>query len=261
MAKQDTNSLGSFSWSIAELLRGDVKPSEYARIILPFVVLRRLDCVLAPTKDAVIAAAESLADNIDDQMRDRMLTNIVGPRAKIYNGRRFSFESMRAQNAGQLRANLTDYITKFSVNARDIFIDKFGFPEQLKRLDEAGILYLVFERFSQIDLHPNEIDNIEMGILFEDLIRRFNENAASDNGDYFTPCEVIRLMVELLLAYDHEALAGSGVIRTIYDPTIGTGGMASISEEKMRGLNRKIRVQIIGQETIKKTMRSANPTC
>jgi type I restriction enzyme M protein len=253
MATQDTNSLGSFIWSIAELLRGDVKPSEYARIILPFVVLRRLDCVLASTKDAVIAAAENLPDNIDDQMRDRMLTNIVSPRAKIYNRSRFTFESMRAQDAAQLRANLTDYITKFSANARDIFIDKFGFPEQLKRLDEAGILYLVFERFCQIDLHPNDIDNIEMGILFEDLIRRFNENAAADNGDYFTPREVIRLMVELLLAYDHEALAGSGVIRTIYDPTIGTGGMASIGEEEMRDLNKKIRVQIFGQEMIKES--------
>lgn len=253
MATQDTNSLGSFIWSIAELLRGDVKPSEYAKIILPFVVLRRLDCVLAPTKDAVASAAENLPENLDDEMRDRMLTSIVGPRAKIYNRSRFTFETLRGQDAGQLRANLTDYITKFSANARDIFIDKFGFPDQLKRLDEAGILYLVFERFCQIDLHPEQVDNIEMGYLFEDLIRRFNENAAADNGDYFTPREVIRLMVELLLAYDHEALAGSGVIRTIYDPTIGTGGMAAIGEEEMRRLNKKIRVQIFGQEMIKES--------
>lgn len=253
MTKQDTNTLGSFIWSIAELLRGDVKPSEYAKVILPFVVLRRLDCVLAPTKDAVIKAAENLPENLDDEMRDRMLTSIIGPKAKIYNRSRFTFETLRGQDAGQLRTNLTDYITKFSGNARDIFIDKFDFPAQLKRLEDAGILYLVFERFCQIDLHPDAISNIEMGYIFEDLIRRFNENAAADNGDYFTPREVIRLMVELLLAYDHEALSGSGVIRTIYDPTIGTGGMASIGEEEMRALNEKIRVNIFGQEMIKES--------
>ncbi len=253
MTNQKTTNLSAFIWSIAELLRGDAKPSEYAKIILPFVVLRRLDCVLAPTKDAVIEAAENLSDDLDDEMRDRMLTSIVGPRAKIYNRSRFSFEALRGQDAEQLRENLMDYITKFSANARDIFIDKFGFPAQLKALEEAGILYLVFERFCQIDLHPDTISNIEMGQLFEDLIRRFNENSAADNGDYFTPREVIRLMVELLLAYDHEALSGSGVIRTIYDPTIGTGGMASIGEEEMRALNEKIRVNIFGQEMIKES--------
>ncbi|MBN7787547.1 SAM-dependent DNA methyltransferase, partial [Ponticoccus gilvus] len=253
MTNQKTTNLSAFIWSIAELLRGDAKPSEYAKIILPFVVLRRLDCVLAPTKDAVIEAAENLSDDLDDEMRDRMLTSIVGPRAKIYNRSRFTFEALRGQDAEQLRENLMDYITKFSANARDIFIDKFGFPAQLKALEEAGILYLVFERFCQIDLHPDTISNIEMGQLFEDLIRRFNENSAADNGDYFTPREVIRLMVELLLAYDHEALSGSGVIRTIYDPTIGTGGMASIGEEEMRALNEKIRVNIFGQEMIKES--------
>ena len=253
MTNQKTTNLSAFIWSIAELLRGDAKPSEYAKIILPFVVLRRLDCVLAPTKDAVIEAAENLSQDLDDEMRDRMLTSIVGPRAKIYNRSRFTFEALRGQDAEQLRTNLMDYITKFSANARDIFIDKFGFPAQLKALDEAGILYLVFERFCQIDLHPDTISNIEMGQLFEDLIRRFNENSAADNGDYFTPREVIRLMVELLLSYDHEALSGSGVIRTIYDPTIGTGGMASIGEEEMRALNEKIRVNIFGQEMIKES--------
>lgn len=253
MTNQKTTNLSAFIWSIAELLRGDAKPSEYAKIILPFVVLRRLDCVLAPTKNAVIEAAENLPEDLDDEMRDRMLTSVVGPRAKIYNRSRFTFEALRGQDAEQLRENLMDYITKFSANARDIFIDKFGVPEQLKALDDAGILYLVFERFCQIDLHPDAISNIEMGQLFEDLIRRFNENAAADNGDYFTPREVIRLMVEMLLAYDHEALSGSGVIRTIYDPTIGTGGMASIGEEEMRALNEKIRVNIFGQEMIKES--------
>jgi type I restriction enzyme M protein len=253
MTNQKTTNLSAFIWSIAELLRGDAKPSEYAKIILPFVVLRRLDCVLAPTKDAVIKAAENQSENMDEEMRERELTSIVGPRAKIYNRSHFTFETLRGQDADQLRENLMDYITKFSANARDIFIDKFGFPAQLKALDEAGILYLVFERFCQIDLHPDNISNIEMGQLFEDLIRRFNESSAADNGDYFTPREVIRLMVELLLAYDHEALSGSGVIRTIYDPTIGTGGMASIGEEEMRALNEKIRVRIFGQEMIKES--------
>ncbi len=253
MTNQKTTNLSAFIWSIAELLRGDAKPSEYAKIILPFVVLRRLDCVLAPTKDAVIKAAENQSENMDEEMRERELTSIVGPRAKIYNRSHFTFETLRGQDADQLRENLMDYITKFSANARDIFIDKFGFPAQLEALDEAGILYLVFERFCQIDLHPDAISNIEMGQLFEDLIRRFNESSAADNGDYFTPREVIRLMVELLLAYDHEALSGSGVIRTIYDPTIGTGGMASIGEEEMRALNEKIRVRIFGQEMIKES--------
>ena len=118
MAPQDKNTLSSFIWSIAELLRGDVKPSEYARVILPFVVLRRLDCVLAATKEEVITASETLPDDMDDAMRDRMLTSIVGPNARIYNRSRLTFETMRRQDAGQLRANLTDYITKFSGNAR-----------------------------------------------------------------------------------------------------------------------------------------------
>jgi type I restriction enzyme M protein len=146
--------------------------------------------------------------------------------------------------AAQLHANLLDYVTKFSSNVRDIFLDKFLFTEQLKRLKEGGILWLVFERFAQVDLHPDRVTNLQMGYLFEELIRRFSEISNETAGEHFTPREVIRLIVDLLLANDESALTGTGIIRTVYDPACGTGGMLAITEERMKALNPKIRVEL-----------------
>ncbi|OOY31260.1 class I SAM-dependent DNA methyltransferase [Thioclava sp. F36-6] len=248
MSNNDIKSLSSFVWSIAELLRGDFKQSEYGKVVLPFVVLRRLDCILEASKPDVLAMAESLPADMDDDARDTLLSGVVGQNIRLYNLSRFTFASLKGQDAKDIHKNLIDYITKFSGNVRDIFLDKFLFTDQLKRLNDAGLLYQVFDRFTQIDLHPDAISNIEMGYLFEDLIRRFSEISNETAGEHYTPREVIRLIVSLLLVNDKEALTGSGVIRQVYDPAAGTGGMLSIAEMEMKDLNDRIRVELFGQE-------------
>jgi type I restriction enzyme M protein len=244
----DIKSLGSFVWSIAELLRGDFKQSEYGKVILPFVVLRRLDCILDSSKAAVLDMAASLPADMDEEARDTVLSGVVGENIKLYNLSRFTFGSLKGQDAKDIHKNLIDYTTKFSPNVREIFLEKFLFTDQLKRLNDAGLLYLVFDRLTQIDLHPNAISNLEMGYLFEDLIRRFSEISNETAGEHYTPREVIRLIVALLLINDREALTGSGVIRQVYDPAAGTGGMLAIAEMEMKTLNDRIRVELFGQE-------------
>ncbi|MFD0908693.1 type I restriction-modification system subunit M [Ruegeria arenilitoris] len=248
MSSADIKSLGSFVWSIAELLRGDFKQSEYGKVVLPFVVLRRLDCILEQTKPAVLEMAATLPEDMDDEARDTLLSGVVGQHIQLYNLSRFTFASLKGQDVKDIQKNLIDYITKFSGNVRDIFLDKFLFTDQLKRLNDAGLLYQVFDRFTQIDLHPDAISNIEMGYLFEDLIRRFSEISNETAGEHYTPREVIRLIVSLLLINDRDALTGSGVIRQVYDPAAGTGGMLSIAEMEMKALNDRIRVELFGQE-------------
>ena len=248
MSNSDIKSLSSFVWSIAELLRGDFKQSEYGKVVLPFVVLRRLDCLLEESKPAVLEMASSLPSDMDDEAKDTLLSGAVGEGINIYNLSRFTFASLKTQDAKDIHRNLVDYITKFSSNIRDVFLDKFLFTDQLKRLKEAEILYQVFDKFSQIDLHPKTISNIEMGYLFEDLIRRFSEISNETAGEHYTPREVIRLIVSLLLVNDKEALTGSGVIRQVYDPAAGTGGMLAIAEMAMLEFNDRIRVELFGQE-------------
>ena len=244
----DVRGLGGFVWSIAEILRGDFKQSEYGKVILPFIVLRRLDCLLEASKQDVLEAAKGLSDAVDDPTRDMILFAAAGENIKVYNLSAFTFESLKAQDPGQLHNNLIDYITKFSGNVRDIFLDKFLFTEQLKRLNEGGILWQVFDRFTQIDLHPERVDNIEMGYLFEDLIRRFSEISNETAGEHFTPREVIRLIVELLIANDDTKLTGKGIIRQVYDPACGTGGMLALTEQALKEFNPSIRVELFGQE-------------
>ena len=157
MAQEKISNLGSFVWSIAEILRGDFKQSEYGKVILPFVVLRRLDCILEDSKDAVLEAAKSLPDGVDEPTRDMILFGAVGGNVKVYNLSGFTFSKLKGQDPGQLHQNLVDYITKFSPNVRDIFLDKFLFTDQLKRLKDGGILWNVFEPITEIDLHPNTI--------------------------------------------------------------------------------------------------------
>ena len=160
----DVRGLGGFVWSIAEILRGDFKQSEYGKIILPFIVLRRLDCLLEASKRDVLEAAKGLSDAVDDPTRDMILFGAAGENTKVYNLSAFTFDSLKAQDPGQLHDNLIDYITKFSGNVRDIFLDKFLFTEQLKRLNEGGILWQVFDRFTQIDLHPERVSQHRNGL-------------------------------------------------------------------------------------------------
>ncbi len=239
--------LGNFTWTIAELLRGDFKQFEYGKIILPFVVLRRLDCILEASKDHVLAAAGSLPDGIDEPTRDMLLFDAAGG-LKVYNTSPLTFAKIKGQSPAQVHENLVSYVTAFSPSIRDVFLDKFKLMEQLKRLAEAELLWLVFERFTQIDLHPDNLSNLEMGYLFEDLIRRFSEISNETAGEHFTPREIVKLIVEMILANDHEALTGSGVIRTIYDPACGTGGMLALTEAELKAINPRMRVELYGQE-------------
>lgn len=248
MANAHIQSLGGFVWSIAEILRGDFKQSEYGKVVLPFIVLRRLDCILEGAKDAVLAAAKTLPDGVDDATRDMILFGAIGGNVKVYNLSRFTFDKLRGQDPRQLHDNLVDYITKFSGNVRDIFLDKFLFTDQLKRLKDGGILWNVFERFCEIDLHPDAVSNLEMGYLFEELIRRFSEVSNETAGEHFTPREVIRLIVDLLIANDDAKLTGRGIIRQVYDPACGTGGMLALAEAALKEFNPSIRVELFGQE-------------
>lgn len=248
MSQDTINNNASFIWSIAELLRGDFKQSEYGKIVLPFTILRRLDCLLEATKQAVLDEAANLPEEMDEQMRMAILSGVADAGGQIYNQSQFTFASLRQQDGGQLRANLIDYLTGFSPNVRDIFIEKFKFTEILKDLDEKGSLWMVFDRFCQLSMHPDDVSNLEMGYLFEELIRRFSEMSNETAGEHFTPREVVRLLVELLLANDEEALSGKGIIRRVYDPACGTGGMLSVAEESMKAMNADLNVDLFGQE-------------
>lgn len=245
---QAATNLANFVWQIAETLRGDFKQSEYGKVILPFVVLRRLDCILEPSKEALLKAHAGLPPGIDEQTRDMMLFGAVGRGIRVYNTSKFTFAAIKAQNPAQLHDNLVAYITSFSTSVKDVFLDKFLFIDQLKRLNEAAILWKVFEQFAALDLRPQSVSTLAMGYLFEDLIRRFSEISNETAGEHFTPREVIRLIVDLLLVNDAQALTGKGIIRQVYDPACGTGGMLALTEEGMKQFNPEIRVDLFGQE-------------
>lgn len=224
-----------FIKSVAELLRGDYKESEYGKVVLPLTVLRRLDCVLEPTKAKVLAKANALPANADEAMKDLMICQAAGQ--QFYNLSKYTFTSLLAE-PNDLAANLNHYINSFSLSAREIFTEKFRFGDQINRLDEANLLYLVIKRFTTIDLLPTAVDNIEMGYVFEELIRWTSELSNETAGHHFTPREVIRFMVDVLFIEDDDALRKKGVIRTLYDPACGTGGMLSVAENYLRELNK-----------------------
>lgn len=240
--------LSNFVWQIAETLRGDFKQSEYGKVILPFVVLRRLDCILEPTKDAVLKAHAGLPSGIDEQTRDMMLYGAVGGGIRVYNTSSLTFSKIRSQNPTDIHQNLIAYIRAFSDSVRDVFLDKFLFTDQLKRLADAEILWKVFEQFARLDLRPDSVSTLAMGYLFEDLIRRFSEISNETAGEHFTPREVIRLIVDLIIVNDDAKLRGRGLIRQIYDPACGTGGMLALAEEALKEFNPDIRVELFGQE-------------
>lgn len=235
----------SFIWSVADLLRGDFKQSEYGKVILPLTVLRRLDCVLEPTKQKVLDKAKGLPKKADEAMKDMMLCSAAGQ--SFYNLSKFTFQTLLGDQE-HIAANLNNYIAGFSANAREIFLDKFKLGDQINRLDESNLLFLVLSKFVEIDLHPDVVDNLEMGYIFEELIRRFSEASNETAGEHFTPREVIRLMVNLLFIADDDVLRKKGVIRTLYDPACGTGGMLSVAENYLRQLNRSATLKVYGQE-------------
>jgi type I restriction enzyme M protein len=233
----------SFIWSVADLLRGPYRPNQYKDVMLPMTVLRRLDCVLEPTKDQVHAKLKALEGGKVKNV-EPLLCRVTG--VPFYNTSRYTFEKLKG-DPNNIAANLTDYIKGFSSRAREI-IEHFGFEEHIAKLDKADRLFLLISKFCEIDLHPDRVSNIEMGYIFEELIRRFNEASNEEAGDHFTPREVIRLMVNLLFLPDGEILTTKGIVKTLYDPACGTGGMLSVAEEYVRELNPDARLEVFGQD-------------
>jgi len=233
----------SFIWSVADLLRGPYRPNQYKDVMLPLTVLRRLDCVLEPTKDKVIKKYESLEDSKITKP-EKILNRVAGQ--SFHNTSHFTFEKLK-DDPDHIAANLTQYIKSFSNHAREI-IEHFGFEEHIAKLEKADRLYQVVAKFCEIDLHPDKVSNIEMGYIFEELIRRFNEASNEEAGDHFTPREVIRLMVNLIFAPDNDTLTTKGIVKTLYDPAAGTGGMLSVSEEYLRELNPDATLEVFAQD-------------
>ena len=235
----------SFIWGVADLLRGDYKPSEYGRVILPFLVLRRMDQVLAPTREVVWTADDKHpATKTPEKLRERMLLRASGQ--SFYNTSRLDFGKLLA-DPNNVAASLTGFVHGFSPNVQDI-MERFRFEVQIERLDAADLLFLVARKFSALDLHPDRVSNHEMGYIFEELIRKFSEQSNETAGEHFTPREVIRFMVNLLFAEDDAVLGKPGIVRTMYDPACGTGGMLSVAEEHLAKLNPQARLQVYGQE-------------
>lgn len=246
----DFQQIANFLWSIAdEVLRDDFKRSKYPDIILPLTVLRRVDCVLEPTKEAVLKKHKELIDKglktPDDQLKR------VAGRA-FYNTSRYDFSKL-LDDPKNIGKNMIAYINAFSENMRDI-IDKFNLREYINQLDSKGLLFLLVQKFSSVNLHPDEVSNHEMGTVFEELIRRFNEQANENPGEHFTPREVIRLMVRLLVNGDKPTLGRKEVVRSVYDPACGTGGMLSVTKEYIQEhINPHASIHLFGQEVNNET--------
>lgn len=227
-------------WDLADLLRGDFRRSEFGRIILPFTLLRRLECVLEPTREDVRQAfARIRGQGLDP---DLILPEVAS--ATFYNTSLYSLATVGATNP---RQNILDYISKFSANARQVF-DHFNFEQWLKRLEDTKLLYLVAQKFAALKLHPDALSNHEMGLIFEHLIRKFAESANDTAGEFFTPRDVVRLATTLILAPDYDALGGDGTIRTIYDCAAGTGGFLSTAIEQVLDWKADTRLIPYGQE-------------
>ncbi|WP_296604648.1 N-6 DNA methylase [Nocardioides sp.] len=234
------SNLGNFVWSIADQLRGVYRPNQYGNVILPMTILRRLDCILEPTRDQVraLAESESREEILDIKVRREFGLN-------FYNTSAYDLARLKKDPDG-LRHNLIDYVSKFSSNI-DVF-ERFGFENEITKLDEKNRLYILLCRFADIDLHPDTVTNAEMGDLFEELIRKFAEASNETAGEHFTPRDAIRLAVDLVFAEDGDALTEKGVVRTVYDPTVGTGGFLSVADEHLKSRNPDARLTLFGQE-------------
>lgn len=241
MATTNPN-LSSFIWSVADLLRGDYKQSEYGKVILPLTVLRRLDCVLEATKADVLA--EKAKREKAGLNPEPFLLRKSGQ--FFYNTSPLDLKKLMGDQ-DHIAENLRAYLQAFSPAVRDIF-ESFEFHTQIDKLAKSGLLYMVTEKFTTIDLHPSMVSNGEMGAVFEELIRKFAELSNETAGEHFTPREVIRLMVNLLFIEDDQALTKPGVVRSLYDPTAGTGGMLSVAGEHLASLNPNAKLVMYGQE-------------
>lgn len=230
-------------WKVADLLRGDYKQSDYGKVILPMTVLRRLDCILKPTKDKVLNYLPKV-ETLKEGAKDLALNKIAGH--SFHNRSSFDFDKIVA-DPNNVAANLRNYINGFSTSAREI-IEYFNFDDHIDRLDDpkADILFRVVKSFQEIDL--SDMESIEMGYTFEELIRKFAEQSNETAGEHFTPREIIRLMVNLLFIEDIEILTIEGIVKTLYDPTAGTGGMLSGGEQYVKELNPKAELKVFGQE-------------
>ena len=233
----------AFLWSVADLLRGDYKQADYGKVILPFTVLRRLDCVLEPTKSQVLQEYNSRKNSGIKDLAPFLL-KVSGQ--KFYSVSRFTFSKL-LDDPQHIRQNLESYLGDLSENARDVF-ERFRFTEQISNLDSKNLLFMIVQKFTTIDLHPDKVPNEEMGLIFEELIRKFAEASNETAGEHFTPREVIRLMVNILFDADDEALSKAGVVRSLYDPAAGTGGMLSAAEDYLREHNPDMRLTVFGQE-------------
>lgn len=240
-------------WQIADLLRGPYRPPQYERVMLPMTVLRRFDSVLEPTKDAVLMRYEALKDKFEGVALDAMLDKVSGQR--FHNHSPLTFDKLRGA-PDTIAKDLVSYINGFSANVRRVF-EYFEFEKEIERMDEANILYLVVSRFSTVDLHPTRVTNVEMGLIFENLIRRFNELANETAGDHFTPREVIRLMVNLLFINDDELLTVPGTVRKMLDPTCGTGGMLAEAQSYLKDHHLGATLYAYGQDYNKRAFATA----
>lgn len=239
MANQTNSAL---IWSTADLLRGDYKQSDYGKIILPFTLLRRLECVLESTRDAVLSENEARKD-LGIPM-EQFLTR--KSKHNFYNTSTYTLTKLMS-DPNNIRENLDSYIEDFSPNAREIF-EKYEFTSQIDKLNEANLLYLLVEKFATLDLHPDSVSNHEMGLMFEELIRKFAEASNETAGEHFTPRDIVRLTTSLLFSTDDEVLTKSGIVRSLYDPTAGTGGFLSSGTEYVYELNKDATLVTFGQE-------------
>jgi len=235
-------------WSVANKLRGPYRPPQYRKVMLPLIVLRRLDCVLEPTKDQVLKQVDALkAKKLSPEAIEKALAKVASKDRKqpLFNTSKYTFVKLLGDSAG-IAKNLTAYIKGFSPNVRKIF-ERFEFEAEIEKLDENNMLFEIIKEFSTLDLHPDTVPNLQMGYLFEYLIRKFNEQANEEAGDHFTPREVIHLMAHILYTGD-EDIHIPGISRTVYDPACGTGGMLSVSEEYIREQNPQAHLTLFGQD-------------
>ena len=237
------NEKAALIWAIADKLTGVYKPHEYGEVILPLTVIRRFDCILADTKEAVLEKYDEVKTL---PMRDVLLRKVSG--YEFYNTSKYTFEKL-LDDPDNIEENFHDYLNGFSENVRDI-IEKFKFDGHIDTMANKGILYIVIKEFTstRANLHPDVISNLEMGYIFEEIIRRFSESHNEDAGQHYTPREVIRLMVNILFYDDSSTLSGKNIARTIYDPACGTGGMLSVAEEYLHELNSSTELMSFGQE-------------
>ena len=241
-------------WQTADLLRGPYRPPQYERVMLPMTVLRRFDCVLAPTKEKVLKEHKKRkGGKLNDDALDKLLNRAADQR--FHNHSPLTFEKLKG-DPDNIEKHLVSYIKGFSKNVRTIF-EFFEFETEIEKMREANILYLVVSKFCDVDLHPDNVLNSDMGLIFENLIRRFNELANETAGDHFTPRDVIRLMVNILLINDDKLLATPGTVRKLLDPACGTGGMLAEAQNYLRAHHAAARLYVYGQDYNKRAFATA----